>query len=663
MFTRRALLAPGLGLALALALVPTPATAAPDRQVILVVLADRSYDEALHDPLLAELARAGGLGLMTTSGRADDASTTAVNIGAGRSADVVPGGPVPFERHNDAVTVDVAPYRAAAGDALPGLLGSSLSEAGLAVGYIEASGSGTVEIAMLTAMDRDGHIPSAFLDGSANGDLPDAAVDILRESDFVVAPGPELLPSALELSTAGEVLVLLVGAGASAEMREQGDTVAPIVLARGAPDELLTGGGGPTGLTSSTTRRDGIVSDVDVAPTILDFLSVPVPDEMVGEPIRPSDGPPSELHERYLEYRDVAGPVSAAILSLALTSLFAGLAVVFLVRHPGGWLAGVIAIAMLSSLALFVATTPASILPSLSYATVIGCLIVVAALVLAAALLRGRRDPRAAVATAAVAGLVVVVLDGALGWPSQLTPLLGGGALDGERFFGLGNAHAGIVLAGAVLGAARLPTRSGVGLIAAASAFAGLPFLGADLGGCLTLAVAAALWFGLRRWRSLGWRMWALVAAVTLGTLVLVTVADRVLPGGGTHLARVADGRGALSAFVQRLADNVRATSANGSAWLAVLGLPVWAVVALRRPKPLRPTLESDPRWRDAVVVLALAGTAGYLLNDTYGLAGSTFAFVSAAMLYPTLVSLRPGDWLNTSTVGRGGLEPANDGS
>ncbi|HET7236878.1 MAG TPA: hypothetical protein VFK59_10655, partial [Actinomycetota bacterium] len=50
--------------------------------------------------------------------------------------------------------------------------------------------------------------------------------------------------------------------------------------------------------------------------------------------------------------------------------------------------------------------------------------------------------------------------------------------------------------------------------------------------------------------------------------------------------------------------------------------------------------LDPDPRWRDAIVVLGIAGLAGYLLNDTYGLAGSAFAFVSAAMLYPTLFSL-----------------------
>jgi len=667
-FTRRALLAPLLGLALALTLVPGPAFATPQRQVIIVVTAERSYDQALGDPLLVELARAGGLGLVTTSGGAGDAPTTAVNLGAGRSALEAPSGAVPFEEDDGGLTVDAAPYRAAAGGSIPGLLGSTLSQAGLAVGYID-TGSGAGNAAMLTAMDRDGLIPSAFLGRSPASDaLPDEASDILRGSDLVVVPDPELLSSALEATDAGEVLFVVVGAGTSEDMRDRGDAVAPIVVARGAPAELLAGGDGPTGLTSSTTRLDGVVSDVDVAPTILDFLGVPVPDEMVGAPIRSADGPPSDLHERYLDYRDVVGPVGAAILALALTSLFAGLAVVFLFRHPDPWLAGAIALAMLASLALFVAMTPASILPTLSYATVTGCLVAVAASVLTFALLRGRRDPRAAVATAAVSGLVLVVLDGVFGWPSQLTPLLGGSALDGERFFGLGNAHAGIVLAGAVLGAARLPTRAGVGLMAAAAAFAGLPFLGADLGGCLTLAIAAALWFGLQRWRSLGWRTWALVAAVSLGTLVLVAIADRVLPGGQTHLSRVGDGEKVLGGtplgvFIDRLVANVRATSANASAWLAVLGLPVWAVVALRRPRRLRPTLERDPRWRDAVVVLALAGIAGYLLNDTYGLAGSSFAFVSAAMLYPTLVSLRAGGGVSASTVGRGGLEPPTDGS
>jgi len=592
-------------------------------------MTERSYGQVLSEPGLSHLISAGGLGLMTTSGRAGGPSLTAVNLGAGRSADGAPAGRVPFAKGDGGVTVDVGPYRSAAGDAEPGLLGSTLSEASLTVGY---AGDGPNHVGMLVAMDLQGRIPTAALEATST----QAAT--VGASDLVVLAGPSLLGSALESTQAAEVMVVLVGAGASGEMRETGDAAQPILVASGSPDDLLAGGDGPEGLTSSTTRRDGVVSDVDVAPTILGFLGVTVPDQMVGAPIERSDRPPTELHERYLGHRELVGPVGAAVLALALGSLFSGIAAVFLLRSAAPRLERAIALAMIASLALFVATIPASALTSQTYASVGACMLAVGAAILALALWCGHSDPKAAVATAAVAGLVLVVLDGILGWPSQLTPLLGGGVLDGERFFGLGNAHAGIVLAGAVLGAARLPGRSGVWLIAAAAAFAGLPFLGADLGGSLTLAIAGALWFAVRTWRHLGWRTWVLVAIVSLGTVVLVTLADRTLPGGGTHVSRVAAG-GPLHAFVDRLAANARVTSANASAWLAVLGLPFWLILALRRSQRFRPSLEPDTRWRDAVVVLTLAGMAGFGLNDTYGLAGSAFAFASAAMLYPTLTA------------------------
>jgi hypothetical protein len=627
-----------VGLALALILAPTPASAAMDRQVVLVVVPDLPYGRALTDPMLSLLAGAGGIGLMTTSGRAYDPARTAVNLGAGRSAEDAPGGPIPFVRSDGGLTVAADAYAALAGDAVPGLLGSALAEAGGTVAYVDRRAR-PGRVALLSAMDRSGLIPAALFGPSVLGE---PLADLLDRSDLLVTPQRALLPALLGATRAREVLVVVVGAGASRRMHERGDTVAPILVARGSPRELLGGGEEPAGITSSTTEREGVVSDVDVAPTILDFLGVPTPEEMVGSPIRTSEGPPTRLHERYLGFRRVVGPVGAAILALALGSLAAGLAVVFIARRPARRSARVAGAAMLVSLALFVSTVPASLLPSFPYVAVVASLGAVAGVISAIALRSGRRDPRAAVAAVAVAGLVLVVVDGLLGWPSQLTPLLGGGVLDGERFFGLGNAHAGIVLAGAVLAAARLSTGAGVGLMAAAAAYAGLPFLGADLGGCLTLAIAAALWFGLRRWGSLGLRTWALAGAVALGTAALVALAERLLPGGGTHLSRLAAG-GALPGLTGRLADNVQTTSANASAWLAVLGLPVWLVVTWVRPARLAPAFDRDPRWRDAVVVLAIAGIAGYLLNDTYGLAGSAFAFVSAAMLYPTLASLGAG--------------------
>jgi len=636
----RRLLVPVLGLAVALG--TGTAAGAPQRQVILVVVEGTSYEELLGDPVVADLARAGGIGLMTTSGGADLASRTAVNLGAGRTAEGAPAGPVPFEAAGAGLLVAVGPYRAAAGDAVPGLLGSTLAGDELLVGYAGPS-SGAGHVAMLAAMGRDGLIPVA---APSDGD---GAAALASDTDLVVSPDAGVLPAMLGGSAAEEVLVVVVGAGASETMRERGDAVGPIVVARGSPQALLGGGGEAAGLTSSTTRREGIVADVDVAPTVLDFLGVPAPAEMVGTVIRTEGSPPTDLHDRYLGYQRVVGPVGLTALAFALLALIAGLVVILGPFHPAPWLARVVGAATLGSAALLVALVAASVLPSYRTSAVVAALIVAAVALYAIARRLARGDPMTAVAAVAVAGLIVVVVDGVLGWPSQITPLLGGGALDGERFFGLGNAYAGIVLSGTVLAAARLGPAAGVGLIAAGSVFAGLPFLGADLGGSLSMAVAAALWFGVRRWGGLGWRSWALAAAALLTAAVLVTLGDRVLPGGGTHLTAV-QGTGSVQVFLERLGENVRSTSQTPAAWLAVLGLPVWLGVALARPSRFRPTLEPDPRWRDALVVLTIGGMVGYVLNDTHGMAGVAFTFASAAMLYPTLVSM--------GHVGRTGPRP-----
>lgn len=613
-----------------LAVTATSAVAAQDRQVVLIVLPARSYGEALEDPFLSRLAASGGIGLLTTAGGADEPARTAVGIGAGRSAEEAPAGPVAFAERDPGVDVALRPYVDAAGGAVPGALGSALAEGGLRVAYVDPSAARGA-VALLAAMDRAGHVPSALLEPPERGGALEA---LLAGSEVIVSPDPRIARLALRRSDAAEVLVIVVGAGASRPMRERGETVGPIVLARGEPGDLLEGRGEPAGLTSSTTGRDGIVADADVAPTILAFLGVPVPDEMVGEPIRLEGEAPTELLDRYLDHQRVVGPITLAALAFALVTLAAGLVLVL-----GPWRAGpsrVVGLATLASASLLVALLPASMLPSYRPGVVVAALAVVTVALTALALRLGRRDRRVAVATIAAAGLGVVVLDGLLGWPSELTPMLGGGALDGERFVGLGNAWAGVVLAGAVLGAARLGRRAGVALIVGAAAFAGLPFLGADLGGCVTLAAAAALWFGTSRWRF-GWRTWALAAAAAAAAVMLVPLAARVLPGDAGHLATLGGSEGPVGAALDRLADNLRTTSATPAAWLAVLGLPAWLLAVARGPGRIGVALEDDPGWRDAVVVLAVCGIVGFLVNDTHGLAGTAFTFVSAAVLVPAL--------------------------
>jgi hypothetical protein len=435
------------------------------------------------------------------------------------------------------------------------------------------------------------------------------------------------LASTLSSGKPDEVLVIVAGS-----VENEPDW---LVLATGPPGEILEEPGRPGGLTSNTTGQDGIVAGVDVTPTILDFLSQSVPDDQLGSVVEVEGDAPVELYERAIDYRRVALPIGLAVLALGIGSLVVGV-VVLLLGLSSPVVRTAVAVLGLLSVALLVALIPASVLPSLHTAVVAPALLLLGGLLLVVALVAGRGDATRTVTVVSVAGLLILVVDGILGWPTELTPLLGGGALLGVRFTGLGNAAAGIVLAGSVLWAARLSPWPGVGLLAGAALFAGFPFLGADLGGGVALFGVTGLWYGWRvRGRLDPAAVVFAVGAAVAGALLLVSV--HALWPEPSHVARAVESGALVGAFLDRLESNVRATAEIWPVWLTVLGLPAWLLVAARGWGPFREPLARWPWWRAGVIVLAIGGMIGYMVNDTFGMAAIAFVFCSAAMVYPAL--------------------------
>jgi hypothetical protein len=338
-------------------------------------------------------------------------------------------------------------------------------------------------------------------------------------------------------------------------------------------------------------------------------------------------------------------PVGLTVLAMALVAVAAAL------HHlQGPWSspvpARIVGTAGLGAIALQVALLPGSWLPSYEPSVVWPVLGLVGTTLTLGAWVAGRRSPYLAVAVVAGAGLVLVAVDAALGWPSLLTPLLGGSALEGVRFYGLGNPYAGMVLAGAVLVAALLRPWAGVTLLLAAALFAGLPWLGADLGGGIALFAVAALWWALRaREASAPAAMLAAVAAAVIGTVLLVLL-HRLVPEAD-HVTRAVDQANGLTgisgAFWDRVVLNLETTARTPAVWLALIGVPVWLAVAWIRAGPFRPSLEASPPWRHALVALAVGGILGYVLNDTYGMAGVAVIYLSLGAVYPVLAGATSG--------------------
>ena len=435
----------------------------------------------------------------------------------------------------------------------------------------------------------------------------------------------------VEASSADRALVVVASTVPSPEMRAAKDELHPIVVADGVPADLF-GDAGPQGsLTSDSTRRDGVVTDLDVIPTIAAFLGVAAPADSIGSPIEVIPGPPPfELHERYLAQRRLYVPLgTAAGIYVTLAGLFGVAALALGLRVPErprrfvGW--ACLSIAMLAASLL-----AAGHLPNLTYAAIVPFVALVTVFGTLAFAPLEHRDVLLVPAGIGLTVLIFFVLEAALSWTAALTPLVGGSQLDGGRFYGLPNAFIGLLIGACLWVAQRLRTRAGVALLIAAGLYAGLPYLGSNLGGGVSLFAAAGLWLAVRERGHLGtWKGLGVFVAFTLGGLGLLLAAHAVSPFE-THVTRFEEQAGAVGGVFEKFGNRLQVgfdlIARNPFALIPVLGLPVTIVAVLWPPRPLRPGLLRSPAWRDAILVTLLAGVVAYLVNDS-GPAAAGFAF------------------------------------
>jgi hypothetical protein len=437
--------------------------------------------------------------------------------------------------------------------------------------------------------------------------------------------------STVEASDAADALVVVASTVSSPEMRAAKDELHPIVVAAGAPEDLFPDTGAQGSLTSDSTRRDGVVTDLDVIPTITAFRGVEPPADAVGSPIEIIEGPPPfELHERYLAQRRMYVPIgTAAGIYVTLVGL-AGVAVLALGRLVPEHLRRFVGWACLSIAMLAASLLAAGHLPDLTYATVVPFVALVAVFGTLAFAPLEDRDVLLVPTGIGITVLLFFVLEAALSWTAALTPFVGGSELDGGRFYGLPNAFIGLLIGACLWVAHRLRTSAGVALLVAAALLAGLPYLGSNLGGGVSLFAAAGLWLAVRERGRLGaWKGIGVFVGFTLGGLSLILLAHAVSPFE-THVTRFEQQAGGLGGVFEKFGDRLQVgfdlIARNPFALIPVLGLPATIVAVLWPPAPLRPSLQRSPAWRDAILVTLLAGVMAYVVNDS-GPAAAGFAF------------------------------------
>jgi hypothetical protein len=442
----------------------------------------------------------------------------------------------------------------------------------------------------------------------------------------------------------GPTLLMVVATSPSAASAADGDELGTVIAAWGDPTELLDGQGEPHALTSDSTRRPGVVADVDPAATVAEWLGLPseagAPMERTGEPA------PLDLYERYLQQRRLAVPAAAASWGVMLVFGLGGVLALAFRRRLSPRTLGLTG-ALAGSLPwLALGLLLVGHLPSLTVATVAPFLVVImVAGVVFERWVQARRGIFVALAACGAVILGILAIEAALGWSAAVTPLAGGGQLDGGRFFGMPNVEIGIVLGSAMFAAHRLRVGTAVLLLAACAVVAGSPWTGSNFGAAITLFAAAGMWLGIRRRRP-WWMIAVITGAITAGGMAAIAVMHRYLTERPTHITAFLEHTSSFSGVLDRLTGRLGIgfdqLTDTPLAAIPVVGILVLLILVLRPPAAIARSFEGHDAWRDAVLVILLASIVAYLANDTGAAAlGFGFGFALSGLIDVSLATAR----------------------
>jgi hypothetical protein len=425
-------------------------------------------------------------------------------------------------------------------------------------------------------------------------------------------------------------------------------------IASGLGPVIVSGPGWEGYLSSSSTQRQGLVTNLDVAATILDSLGLDVPVEVLGNPFV-SQATSDSVDQRIARLQDMddtavaidsAKPpiINTFIAFTTLTLVFATVVALRAdrwrpttvrrtVRVFHALLLSILTVPLASTLMFLFDPTPVT---AGSAALWLG--VTVGLLFLAALAVYGYTSSiRLPIGLLASLTTIVLVVDQWLGAPLSFTAFLGYSPLQGARYYGLGNEGAALLLGASLVGASMLLDEYResrwaawgrtwglpiLGLVVVVTSAA--PFLGANVGvvawGVAAYAVAWALMNGYK----LSWKLVAVGLLVVIALVAAFSVAD--LLGGDesqTHLGRAwqSAGQGGLGELwlivVRKVETNLRVLTHTNWAYVLIVVLAVLTFMRWRPQGDFADTLEENPYFSDAMAACLIGGFVAYFTEDS----------------------------------------------
>lgn len=451
---------------------------------------------------------------------------------------------------------------------------------------------------------------------------------------------------------------------------------------------IIAVGNGFTGeLSSGSTQRPGLVTNLDVAPTVLSLLSVKAPTTMLGQPMRPHadqfthSGDAAAPDQRIALLKRLGAFVGAVdysrdllfvkpfarnvMLLVALVTVLALVPWLRLVRPVGNALLLLVLAVPSAAWLLFVLerypASSADVLMRLEAATL---LVFVPVLAIAIVL---RRRPEIAPLILSTLTSAVICVDQWSGHPIE-TGLFSYSIRAGWRYYGIGNEAAALLVAASIVavGLACDVVRNTewapilrVGLMPIVGAVAlwtiASPSLGANAGAAIWGVVAFGIaWLAVNRLRA-NWKAVAGLTAVVVIAVAAIAVTDMSRVVGQTHIGRFfaslfgGDFASVNTLVVRKALNNYNYLPQTPYTWLAVAIVAGLAAIWRIGDQPLARALASRQGVAGALigvlaggVVAAFTEDSGVVMPALMLLAGALPAFSLALADNPAQETLDP---------------------
>lgn len=420
-------------------------------------------------------------------------------------------------------------------------------------------------------------------------------------------------------------------------------------------------------LTSPTTRRPGLVSNLDITATILTWLGQPLPPGLVGRPMAPAPATPPrpveallDLDERSTFVYSLRPPllktyVGAQIVTIAgaVLSLLTGYS-----RLLGLWRP-----VLLSLVAVPLALLLLPLLPSYGSVPFYVGIFLLTTTLLTVAAIRFSTSTLEAFGLLAASTWISLIIDAFTGSNLGRQSILGYDPIAGARYYGIGNEFMGVLVgAGMVTAGIALQLRrrqqalsrldlAGVAVILSLSAVVlAVPWYGANAGGTLAILMASSFLWARLVHGSFKWSRAALAGVTIFAILIGMSLIDaRRAVEVQSHFGRTwqliwSEGFGpVLDIVTRKMAMNLKLIRYTVWSRILLVALGTLLLLCYRPVNLWRQVRCENPYFYNGFSAAVVGAVAALIFNDSGIVAAATVMTVAMAPFLYLLLSARAG--------------------